>query len=185
MLRTSTMTGARGAMRLFTPSRAGLRVQSFPHLRAPQTITQRTFTQRTTTRKPPTSFTFSSHPRPSPATLLQRLRASIRSFHSSRARLNANPTNPAAAEAEPTTLSGRMKKLSREYGWSALGVYLGLTALDFPFCYLLVRYLGTDKIGMFFCPCVRPWRVPRQHFLSRRLPHVRDAAFQQITNPYV
>jgi len=40
-----------------------------------------------------------------------------------------------------------MKKLSREYGWSALGVYLGLTALDFPFCYLLVRYLGTDKIG--------------------------------------
>lgn len=40
-----------------------------------------------------------------------------------------------------------MKKLSREYGWSALGVYLGLTALDFPFCYMLVRYLGTDKIG--------------------------------------
>jgi len=40
-----------------------------------------------------------------------------------------------------------MRKLSREYGWSALGVYLALTALDFPFCYLLVRYLGTDRVG--------------------------------------
>jgi len=28
-----------------------------------------------------------------------------------------------------------------------LGVYLLLSALDFPFCYLLVRYLGTDRIG--------------------------------------
>jgi hypothetical protein len=152
MLRTSTTTaGARGAIRLFAPSRAGLRIQSTPHIRTPHTITQRSFTQRSTNfRKQPTSFTFFSHPRPAPATLLQRLRASIRSFHNSRARLDAKSAPPnAAAEAEPTTLSGRMRKLSREYGWSALGVYLGLTALDFPFCYLLVRYLGTDKIGMF------------------------------------
>jgi len=40
-----------------------------------------------------------------------------------------------------------MRKLSREYGWSGLGVYLMLSALDFPFCYLLVRTLGTDRIG--------------------------------------
>lgn len=40
-----------------------------------------------------------------------------------------------------------MKKLSREYGWSALGVYLLLSALDFPFCFLAVRLLGTDRIG--------------------------------------
>lgn len=40
-----------------------------------------------------------------------------------------------------------MKKLSREYGWSALGVYLMLSALDFPFCYLLVHVLGTERIG--------------------------------------
>lgn len=148
MLRTSiTTAGARGARQLFAPSRIGLRTQTFP-LRTPRTVTQRTFTNRAT-RKPP-SFKFSSHPPPSPATLFQRLRASIRSFHSSRVRLDKGPTpSNAAAEAEPTTLSGRMKKLSREYGWSALGVYLGLTALDFPFCYLLVRYLGTDKIGMF------------------------------------
>lgn len=40
-----------------------------------------------------------------------------------------------------------MRKLSREYGWSALGVYLALSALDFPFCFLAVRTLGTDRIG--------------------------------------
>ncbi|KAF2398950.1 hypothetical protein EJ06DRAFT_543665 [Trichodelitschia bisporula] len=49
--------------------------------------------------------------------------------------------------AEPTSLSARLKKLSREYGWSALGVYFALSALDFPFCFLAVRLLGTDRIG--------------------------------------
>jgi len=28
-----------------------------------------------------------------------------------------------------------------------LGVYFALTALDFPFCYMFVRYMGTDRIG--------------------------------------
>ena len=58
----------------------------------------------------------------------------------------------AAAEAEPTTLGGRLKKLSREYGWSAVGVYFLLSAADFPFCYLLVKYLGTERIGEFRIP---------------------------------
>lgn len=40
-----------------------------------------------------------------------------------------------------------MRKLSREYGYAALGVYLALTALDLPFCYLAVSYLGTERIG--------------------------------------
>ena len=40
-----------------------------------------------------------------------------------------------------------MRKLSREYGYSAVGVYLALSALDFPFCYLAVSYLGTERIG--------------------------------------
>lgn len=48
---------------------------------------------------------------------------------------------------EKLSLSQRLKKLSREYGWSALGVYLLLTAADFPFCFLAVRLLGTDRIG--------------------------------------
>jgi hypothetical protein len=37
--------------------------------------------------------------------------------------------------------------LSREYGWAALGVYLGLSALDFPFCFVAVRLLGVERIG--------------------------------------
>lgn len=53
----------------------------------------------------------------------------------------------AAAEAEPQSLSARLRKLSREYGWAALGVYLGLSVLDFPFCFLLVRMVGTDRIA--------------------------------------
>lgn len=28
-----------------------------------------------------------------------------------------------------------------------MGVYLALSALDFPFCFLAVRLLGTDRIG--------------------------------------
>jgi N-terminal acetyltransferase 2 len=45
------------------------------------------------------------------------------------------------------TLSARMKKLSREYGWAAVGVYFALSVLDFPFCFLAVRMIGVDKIG--------------------------------------
>jgi len=47
-----------------------------------------------------------------------------------------------------------MRKLSREYGWSALGVYFALSALDFPFCYLLVKTLGTDRIGEWISVCL-------------------------------
>ncbi|KAM0287511.1 hypothetical protein ACHAQH_000465 [Verticillium albo-atrum] len=53
-----------------------------------------------------------------------------------------------AEAAEKTlSLSQRLKKLSKEYGWSAVGVYFALSVLDFPFCFLLVRVVGTDRIG--------------------------------------
>ena len=61
--------------------------------------------------------------------------------------LNSPKGSRGAAEAEPQGLSAKMRKLSREYGWSALGVYFALTALDFPFCYLFVKQMGTDRIG--------------------------------------
>ncbi|KAJ4324387.1 DUF1279 super [Neodidymelliopsis sp. IMI 364377] len=58
-----------------------------------------------------------------------------------------NPT-PHLGSPEPApSLSQKLKQLSKEYGWAALGVYLGLSALDFPFCFLAVRLLGTDRIG--------------------------------------
>ena len=46
-------------------------------------------------------------------------------------------------------MSQRLRKLSREYGWAALGVYLTLSALDFPICFAAVRLLGVDRIGHF------------------------------------
>ncbi|KAI9802396.1 MAG: hypothetical protein M1825_002778 [Sarcosagium campestre] len=64
-------------------------------------------------------------------------------------RLNSTTPNPTPnlGSPQPLSLSQRLRKLSREYGWSALGVYLLLSALDFPFCFLAVRTIGTDKIG--------------------------------------
>lgn len=58
-----------------------------------------------------------------------------------------NPTPHLGSPEQALTLSQRFKKLSREYGWSALGVYLLLSALDFPFCFLAVRTLGTERIA--------------------------------------
>jgi len=46
-----------------------------------------------------------------------------------------------------TSLRERLKTMSREYGWTAVGVYFALSALDFPFCFLAVRLIGTDTIG--------------------------------------
>lgn len=58
-----------------------------------------------------------------------------------------DPT-PHLGSPEPApSLSQRLKQLSREYGWAALGVYFGLSLIDFPFCFLAVRLLGTDRIG--------------------------------------
>lgn len=57
------------------------------------------------------------------------------------------PYSQQSSPIQPQTLSQRFKKLSREYGWSAFGVYMLLSALDFPFCFLAVRSLGVDRIG--------------------------------------
>ncbi|KAI0842441.1 hypothetical protein F5Y06DRAFT_257627 [Hypoxylon sp. FL0890] len=77
-------------------------------------------------------------------------RSTRRSFHRT-FRLRDTKSSPKGtgdtASQEPQGITARLKKLSREYGWAALGVYLGLTVLDFPFCFLLVRSVGTERIG--------------------------------------
>ena len=40
-----------------------------------------------------------------------------------------------------------MKKLSREYGWTVLGVYAALTVADLPFCFLAVKYIGAERVA--------------------------------------
>ncbi|PNS14057.1 hypothetical protein CAC42_6570 [Sphaceloma murrayae] len=79
-----------------------------------------------------------------PSALMRSLRT--RRHYSEQNTPSPNPTAQLGSP-EPQSLSQRMRKLSREYGWSALGVYLLLSAADFPFCYLLVRVVGTDRIG--------------------------------------
>jgi hypothetical protein len=79
------------------------------------------------------------------------MRSTRRNFHNTSRRRDTKHSikESSTKEAEPQGLSGRLKKLSREYGWTAVGVYLSLSVLDFPFCFLLVRIVGTDKIGEF------------------------------------
>ncbi|KAL4801297.1 hypothetical protein BDV18DRAFT_86428 [Aspergillus unguis] len=84
-------------------------------------------------------------------TFLRNLR-NRRAFHSSRSRFNNNgkSSGPGYTYQSPNatpSLSQRLKTLSREYGWSALWIYLFLSALDFPFCFAAVKLFGADKIG--------------------------------------
>ncbi|TQW00683.1 protein N-acetyltransferase NAT2 [Cordyceps javanica] len=82
--------------------------------------------------------------------------ASRRGFRFSAGRRNtANE-----AKQQSLSLSARLKKLFKDYGKSAIGVYLALSVLDFPFCFLLVRIVGTETIA------VVTWRDPGDKILS-------------------
>lgn len=60
---------------------------------------------------------------------------------------SSNASSKEAGAQEPQSLSDRMKAMSRKYGWTVVGIYLGLSAIDFPFCFLAVRWLGTERIA--------------------------------------
>ncbi|CAK7211621.1 DUF1279 super [Sporothrix bragantina] len=125
----------------------------------------------------PAARTISSHPTahpfqssPSTSSFLSSRTQPRRTFHSSRARRaqegpksggsgaageagkagragESSSSSSGSAAAESLSLKQRIKKLSKEYGWTAVGVYFGLSLLDFPFCFLLVRTLGTDRVA--------------------------------------
>ncbi|OBA24414.1 hypothetical protein METBIDRAFT_10556 [Metschnikowia bicuspidata var. bicuspidata NRRL YB-4993] len=59
----------------------------------------------------------------------------------------ARPAKPRlfSSQAMPKKPTG-IKALVKEYGYSALGVYLTLSALDLPVCYLLVHSMGKEEI---------------------------------------
>lgn len=81
--------------------------------------------------------------------LLFRRFRSIR-YKSDKSRSNhIDPTSHLGSPEPALSLSQRLKQLSKEYGWTALGVYLGLSLLDFPVCFLAVRLLGTERIGQY------------------------------------
>jgi hypothetical protein len=78
-----------------------------------------------------------------------RLRFHLNSMNPYKPRQRISPKSfySTKPETKSPSLSQRLKSLSREYGWSALGVYLALTVLDFPFCFAAVRYVGVERIG--------------------------------------
>ncbi|KAJ5715002.1 uncharacterized protein N7483_012183 [Penicillium malachiteum] len=69
---------------------------------------------------------------------------------SNQVRFNSGASKQSTSTSkESGSISARLKKLSREYGWAALGVYLTLSAMDFPICFAMVRLLGVERIGHF------------------------------------
>ncbi|KAJ5907959.1 hypothetical protein N7495_000641 [Penicillium taxi] len=91
------------------------------------------------------SRNYSTRPAPSrPSAQFKFNQPKQRRFNSS------GPKSEAKSETnEAGGLTARLRKLTREYGWAALGVYLTLSALDFPFCFMAVRLLGVERIGHF------------------------------------
>lgn len=68
------------------------------------------------------------------------LQAQSRAFNMPFRRLNSTQAAP-----KPKGIKGLMQL----YGYSALGVYLALTALDLPLCFLMVHSLGEEKIKVY------------------------------------
>lgn len=98
------------------------------------------------------SRTFSSLGRslPNQGRTLDRVKGSntrARIDHQIRSARHGQPRRPFTTSRNPESFSQRLRKLSREYGWAGLGVYLLLSAMDFPFCFMAVRLLGSDRIG--------------------------------------
>lgn len=115
-----------------------------------QRISHRTVISRATA---PTVRSFSSRlhfSRPRPQQFRPQFSSSSPTRHLNR-RLNSSKSesssSSSSSSSNPGSFSERLRKLSREYGWSALGIYLFLSALDFPFCFVAVRLLGVERIG--------------------------------------
>ena len=62
-----------------------------------------------------------------------------------------NKGNGQGAE-ENLSLSARFRKLSREYGRAAVVVYFLLSVLDYPFFFMLVKAVGTERVGKYTLP---------------------------------
>ena len=102
---------------------------------------QRNLFTSTPSRRVNTSVPF--QPRPNRPTIAHRLQ--FRRFNSSKQ--GSGPVSEPGQATPTLSITQRLRKLSREYGYSAVGVYIFLSALDFPFCFLAVRTLGTDRIA--------------------------------------
>lgn len=112
-----------------------------PLRQRPSTFSRTYFTARSSTRSALSQSWQTSY-----RDLLLRPLRNFRRFNSSKNAPRPDPT-PHLGSPEPTGIKARFKKLSKEYGWVAVGVYFGLSVLDFPFCFLAVRLAGPERIG--------------------------------------
>lgn len=135
-------------LRLFQIARTTGFQQSKPVLRmtfptAHRSVSTQIYQQINTGLRSASRQTTRTTPNPRLRPFAQRPR---RPFSSTSGRFRSSK-EPPKSDAEPQTLGARLKKLTKEYGWVTVAVYLGLSALDFPFCFLLVRVAGPEKIG--------------------------------------
>ncbi|EGV59995.1 hypothetical protein CANTEDRAFT_111000 [Yamadazyma tenuis ATCC 10573] len=77
-----------------------------------------------------------------PVKLLSRYPVKSQLFKRFQSTIKAPPPPPPSGPKKPTGI----KALMKEYGFSALGIYLGLSAIDLPLCYLLVHSAGKEEI---------------------------------------
>ena len=138
-----------------------------------QAATRRTLVKQTPLRQHPSNLSrtyFTARPTKSlplrswHSTYRDMLLRPFRNFrsYSSKNSPHLNPT-PHLGSPEATGIKARLKKLSKEYGWVALGVYFGLSLLDFPFCFLAVRLAGPERIGQIehaILTRVKSWTEP-------------------------
>ncbi|KAE8145601.1 hypothetical protein BDV25DRAFT_66970 [Aspergillus avenaceus] len=103
----------------------------------------------------------------------------LRTRQSSGFRRFFNTSRPMSSPQSDQTgsLSQRLKALSREYGWSALWVYLLLSAMDFPICFAAVRFLGAEKIGHYEHAVIETCR----HALGTIFPNMQEEFQSQET----
>ncbi|KAK7206699.1 hypothetical protein BZA70DRAFT_112130 [Myxozyma melibiosi] len=67
-----------------------------------------------------------------------------------RVRFNSTKAPEAAKKQAPPPAAkkeSRLKQLTKKYGWPIVWIYLGLSVLDYPVCFLVVHMLGQEKIG--------------------------------------
>ena len=75
---------------------------------------------------------------------------------------HAPPPNPEPEpEPEPTSAYARFKRLSKKYGWYAVGVYLALTAVDLSLTFAVVHAFGAERIEPLFKGVMHQYRVLR------------------------
>ncbi|KAK9463980.1 uncharacterized protein V1516DRAFT_688959 [Lipomyces oligophaga] len=69
-------------------------------------------------------------------------------FNSSTSGKSLGSAASGSAPAEiPKKKAGRLAELTKKYGWTVVWVYLGLSLIDYPFCFFAVHAMGQEKIG--------------------------------------